>query len=378
MRFLDPEMITAPWARYAEWLSEPAWFDEATGGWVVTRFEDVRAVLRDHETFSSAAMGFGEGNPLPLLTNDPPRHTELRKLVNKAFTTAALRRLEPDIRAIANRLVRQLPTAEPVDVVQRFTIPLPVAVIASMMDIPAERSDDFKRWSDALTGTLAGLPRAERAAQVMEMASFFAEMIPERRTRPGNDLVSAVANAEVDGASLSESDIVGFCILLLIAGNETTTNLLANLLNLLADRPKVVARLRADADLVDAAIEETLRFDGPVQFISRQATRDVTVQERQISAGEVVHVVLGASNRDPREHDDPGHFRLDRERRHHHTFGHGIHFCIGAPLARLEARIGMQALLERFGQISHAPGADERTASQLLRGFNHLWLQLER
>lgn len=375
MRFLDPAMIDAPWSRYAEWLEQPAWFDEETRGWVVTRHDEVRAVLRDHETFSSAAMGFGEGNPLPLLTDDPPRHTELRKLVNKAFTSAALKRLEPSIRSIAEGLADALPAGQPVDVVQHFTIPLPVAVIASMMGIPGERADDFKRWSDALTGTLGGIPRAERAAEVADMAGFFAALIPERRAHPGADLVSAVVNAEVDGASLSDADIIGFCVLLLIAGNETTTNLLANLLNFLAERPDVVGQLRAEPALIDAAVEEILRFDGPVQFVSRQATRDVTLGECSVAAGEVVHVVLGAANRDPRTYDDPRSFRLERERNHHHTFGYGIHFCIGAPLARLEARIAMQTLLERFERIGRAPGANERTASHLLRGFHHLWLE---
>jgi cytochrome P450 len=208
------------------------------------------------------------------------------------------------------------------------------------------------------------------------MAAFFAELIPERRARPRDDLVSAVVNAEIDGERLADRDIVGFNVLLLIAGNETTTNLLGNLLNVLADRPDLCAALVERPELLDAAIEETLRFDAPVQFVMREATQAVRLHGQDVAPGDMLHVVMASANRDPRAYSQPDEFRLDRERNHHHTFGFGIHFCMGAPLARMEARIAMRTLLARFPHLSRAVGATERVRSPILRGFQHLALAL--
>lgn len=377
MRFFEPARLADPYPAYARWLADnPIWRDEHSGAWVLTRHDDVRRVLKDSEDFSSDAMDTG-GQRLPLLTDDPPRHTQLRKLVDRAFTVRMLKSIEGWVAGLAAQMVAELPAREPVDIVQRLTIPLPVAVISRMMGIPAERADDFKRWSDALTGTLSGASLAERQADVMEMAGYFAGLIPERRARPGEDLVSAVVNAEIDGSRLTDQDIIGFNILLLIAGNETTTNLLGNYLNILADRPDLYRRLREDPALIDMGVEETLRYDAPVQFLMRRATRPMRLHDQDIAEGETVFVVMAAANRDPREYDTPDEFRLDRRKNHHHTFGFGIHFCIGAPLARLEARNVMQALVRRFGSISRAPGVNERVPSPLLRGFHHLWLRFD-
>jgi len=374
MRFFETDMLTDPYPAYRRWLDEaPIWRDADSGAWVVTRHDDVRAVLKASADFSSSAMGQG-GSLLPLLTDDPPRHTQLRKLVDRAFTVRMLKNLEGWLDTLAHTMVSELPPGEPVDIVERLTIPLPVAVIARMMGIPGDRADDFKRWSDALTGTLAGESLASRQADVMEMAQYFAGLIPERRSEPGDDLVSAVVNAEIDGERLTDQQIIGFNILLLIAGNETTTNLLGNLLNILADRPELYQMLRADPSLIDAAIEEALRFDAPVQFLMRAATGALTLHGQDIREGDRVLVVVAASNRDPAAYERPDEFRLDRERAHHQTFGFGIHFCLGAPLARLEARMAMRALVERFPSIRRAPGEDQRVASNILRGFNHLWL----
>lgn len=377
MRFFEPANLADPYPAYARWLADhPIWRDEDSGAWVLTRHDDIRRVLKDSQDWSSDAMGAG-GQRLPLLTDDPPRHTQLRKLVDRAFTVRMLKSIEGWVGELARQMVAELPARAPVDVVQRLTIPLPVAVIARMMGIPGERADDFKRWSDALTGTLAGASLADRQADILQMAAYFAGLIPERRANPGEDLVSAIVNAEIDGDRLADQDIVGFCILLLIAGNETTTNLLGNYLNVLAERPDLYAALRADPALIDAGVEETLRYDAPVQFLMRRATGPMTLHGQPIESGEIVFVVMGAANRDPREYANPDEFRLDRRKNHHHTFGFGIHFCIGAPLARLEARAVMQALVARFGTISRAPGSDERVPSPLLRGFHHLWLRFE-
>ena len=376
LTFFDEAQIRDPYPRYAQWRARhPIWRDEFSGRWVLSRHEDVFEILKDHQRFSSAAMG--AALPLPTLTDDPPRHTQLRSIVNKAFTTAMLKSVEPDVTGIANDLVGALSIGNDVDIVEHLTTPLPVTVISRMMGIPEERKADFKRWSDALTGTLAGASPEARHAEMMEMAEFFRQLIPQRRRSPTNDLVSAIVNAEVDGVGLSEWEIVGFNILLLIAGNETTTNLLGNLLNVLADRPDLWQRLREQPDLVDAAIEEALRFDSPVQFIMRTVKDDVMLHGTRVAAGDDVIVVMGSANRDAAMFEAPDEYLIDRARNRHLSFGYGIHFCIGAPLARLEARVAMRALLARSRAIERGAGPTRRVSSHLLRGFDALSLRLD-
>lgn len=366
--FFDQQQLDDPYPRYRFWREHhPIWRDASSGMWVLSRQQDVFDTLRDHTRFSSSAMG----GMLPLISDDPPRHTQLRGLVNRAFTTGMLKSMTPAIEEVASALVGTMLDGE-VDAVTALTTPLPVIVISRLMGIPEQRRDDFKRWSDALTGTLAGAMPMERRQDVAEMAAYFQGLITERRARPGEDLVSAIVNAEIDGTRLSDNDIVGFNILLLIAGNETTTNLLGNLLNVLVDRPDLWAELRANPQSIEAAIEEALRYDSPVQFLMREATTDVELHGQRIRKGERVIVVLGSANRDPAVYPDPDTFRLDREKARHHAFGYGIHFCIGAPLARLEARIALTALLRRAQTLGRGAGRAERVHSLLLRGFHHL------
>lgn len=382
MNLNDPALIGNPYPIYEQWREEkPIWWsDGQLKGWILSRYDDVRAVLKDAQTFSSQSMGEGDTQamPLPLLTDDPPRHTQLRAIVNKAFTTRTLKLLEDEVASLVTELLDAMGDKTPVDISAEFTSPLPVSVIARMMDIPAGRKDDFKRWSDALTGTSEATDMTERLPHIMEMAEYFQSLIPERRENPGEDLISKVVHAEVEGQTLTDQDIVGFCMLLLIAGNETTTNLLSNLLNHLADQPQQWSELRENPDKIDAAVEEILRYDGPVHWVNRKVTRDVVFHGQTVKTGETVFAFMGSANRDPRHYENPDEFRLDRGRSDHHSFGHGIHFCIGAPLARLEARYAMEELLKRYRSISHTQGSDnERTHSTMLRGFHHLWLDLE-
>jgi len=373
----DDKHLEDPYPRYARWrASEPIWFDKENNAWVLSRFEDIRRVFKDPETFSSNADAPGSTLMLPLLMDDPPRHTKLRALVNRAFTTRALKDMEQGVAALARHMVAQLDASAPVDIAEALTIPLPIRVIADLMGIPAERAAEFKRWSDAVTLTTE-MSEEARMKDIMELFAFFQAMIPERRAKPGEDLVSRLVTAEVDGDVLSDEDIVGFAILLLIAGNETTTNLLSNLLHYLSTHPQDWERLRADQALIDAAIEEILRFDSPVQYVDRKATRDVEFHGQVIRAGERVSLLMGSANRDENEYEHPDQFRLDRGRSLHHTFGHGIHFCIGAPLGRMEARFAMESLLQRFSSLRPAQVGNERTHSHMLRGFHHLWLEFD-
>jgi len=380
LRFFDPEVAENPYPHYQAWREEnPVFRDEGSGEWIISRHEDVINAFKNHQQFSSSAFAESEQNPvtLPLLSDDPPRHTKLRTLVNRAFTSRALKEIEAEINELSRTLAQGIAAGAEVDIAEAFTIQLPVAVIARMMGIPGERGDDFKRWSDALTGTSEAIDMAERLPDIMEMAAFFNALIPERRRKPGDDLISKIVNAEVDGEGLSDDDITGFCMLLLIAGNETTTNLLSNLLYHAASNPGLWEELRADPDKIEPAIEEILRYDAPVQFVFRTVTEDIELHEQNLRAGDIAVLLMGSANRDTRQHQGADEFRLDRRQTSHLTFGHGIHFCIGAPLGRMEARIGLQALLQRFRSVRHAARANERTHSHMLRGFHHLWLEFE-
>ncbi len=380
MNFQDLEFITDPYPIYAQWRAErPIWWADDVQGWVLSRYDDVRTVLKDPENYSSQLdASRSQGTlALPLLHDDPPRHTSLRAIVNRSFTSRVMKAIESDLEAVVEQLLDDIDTEGPVDIAESFTIPLPVALISHFLGIPFERKDDFKRWSDSLTATGTAKTMEERMPDILEMMDFFRGEIPKRRDNPGEDLISKVVAAEIEGEALTEEVIVGYCQLLLIAGNETTTNLLSNLLHYVADHPDVWEALRADPGKIEAAVEECLRFDSPVHWISRIALSDAKFHGQKVAKGEAVYTVLGSANRDADHYDDPDTFRLDRPRSDHHTFGHGIHFCIGAPLARMEAKYAMLGMLKRFARIEHAEGREnERTHSSMLRGYHHLWLKL--
>ncbi len=346
----------------------------AEGLWVASRFDDVRAILLDHRRFSSSAMqGGGLSVPFPLLTDDPPRHTVLRALLAKAFTPAAMEGMRPAIERMAGDLADAVPRGEEVDIVARLTSPLPVAVIAGMMGVPAARTADFRRWSNAILGIQSsGAFASERIGTLMELRGYFAELAAERRAAPGADLVSALTRVSDTAERLSDDQIVGFCILLMVAGNETTTNLLGNLLNRLADSPDEWARLRAEPSLIEGAVEESLRIDSPAQMVIRRATEDVEIGGRTIRAGDMVMVYLASANRDPGRWDGPSSFELAREVGRHVAFGQGVHTCIGAPLARLEANAAMQALVARFATLGRGAARGQRLGMGLLYGFRSL------
>ena len=380
MRFSDLEQMTDPYPTYVQWREQtPIFWAEDVQAWVVTRYEDVRYVLKNPRLFSSelAAIRSSSSIRLPLLHDDPPRHTPLRSVVNRSFTTKAMTMIEGDLEQLVEELLAALDDTHAVNIAADFTIPLPVAVIARLMGIPVELKDDFKRWSDALTGVGVTKSMEERMPDILEMMEFFRNEIPKRKQAPGDDLISKVVAAEIEGENLSEQEIVGYCQLLLIAGNETTTNLLSNLLYYLADKPELWSELRAQPEKADAAIEEILRFNAPVHWVNRVTTEDLILGEQQIKEGDAVITVMAASNRDPQHYEDPDNFRLDRPRSDHHTFGHGIHFCVGAPLARVEARYALQGLLKRYSGLSHPVGQtmqNEPTHSSMLRGYHNLWL----
>jgi cytochrome P450 len=379
--FFTPEGTANPYPWYRE-VREQTPFRLGEGGlWALMRFEDVYGALRDHATFSSKSFGAGGGAggfPLVLINDDPPRHTRFRKLVNKAFTPGRIAALEPWIAGVAAELMNELPAGE-ADFVQEYTIPLPVKVIARLLGIPGSEHRTFKRWTDAVLAFNSTLPPETRMQSVMEMMQYFGQMAAARRAEPAEDLITALVEAEVDGEAMQEWEVLGFCLLLLIAGNETTTNLLGNMANILSHRPDLWRRLRDDRSMVEPFVEETLRYESPVQCLFRVATKDVTVRGAPVAAGDRVAIFYGAANRDPEEFPNPDDFQPERDLRTHVAFGHGIHYCLGSPLARAEARITLNALLDRYNAIDpgEAP-AERQTATPMVFGFRKLPIRLRR
>lgn len=351
-------------------IDKPIW------AWGLLKYHDVYTALRNHEIFSSESPVAGQfGPPLVLIQDDPPRHTRFRRIVNKAFTLKRVEALEPWINKIANELLDQVGHQE-TDMVDAFTVPLPMRVIARLMGIPEEDYATFKRWSDAFLSTVSA-DRNDRMQDVQDMVAYFGQMAAARRSHGAEDLITALVEAEIEGESLQDWEILGFCILLLIAGNETTTNLLGNMLNVLVERPELWQQVRHDRSLVEAVIEETLRYESPVQRLFRTATRDLEFSGVKITKGDRVTIFYGAANRDPAEFPSPAEFRLDRDLRNHVAFGMGIHYCLGAPLARAEARIALSAILDRCPHLSRgAAPAVRQTATPIVFGFSQLPLVL--
>ncbi len=377
-RFADPYPVYHALRDHSpvHYISIPAnassGIDKPIWAWGLLKYHDVYTALRDHETFSSESPVAGQfGPPLVLIQDDPPRHTRFRRMVNKAFTLKRVEALEPWITKIANELLDHVGTQE-ANMVDAFTVPLPMRVIARLMGIPEEDYATFKRWSDAFLSTVSA-DRNDRMQNVQDMVAYFGQMAAARRTQGADDLITALVEAEIEGESLQDWEILGFCILLLIAGNETTTNLLGNLFNLLVDRPELWQQLQNDRSMVETVIEETLRHESPVQRLFRTATRDLEFSGVKIAKGDRVTIFYGAANRDAAEFPHPDEFRLDRDLRNHIAFGMGIHYCLGAPLARAEARISLHAFLDRFPKIARgvAP-AVRQTASPIVFGFSQL------
>ena len=390
-----PEVTADPYPDYARLRDQApvCWIPEQNM-WMVTRYDDVAAVLHDPTTFSSAEgmgalmsggvgrnridarglLGLDLREMRVLIATDPPDHTRLRRLLSRAFTPKAIAELEPHLREVCEGLVDDLIVASGEgrgDLVEQVAFPFPVIVIAELLGIPPERRDDFKRWSDALVGALSGDWNPVEAQQTIgEMFVYLSDMVERRRHDPGDDLISRlVGGVEPDDPdALSFVEITLFAILLLVAGNETTTNLIGNAAAAFAAHPRQADLLSQRADLLPAAIEEVLRWDAPVQGLFRATTRPVTLAGVDLPVDALVLVSFAAANRDSRHFDDADRFDIERRSTDHLAFGHGIHYCLGASLARLEARIIGETLLRRGLHIVPLDGA-ERIDSVILRGF---------
>ncbi|MCP4329560.1 MAG: cytochrome P450 [Alphaproteobacteria bacterium] len=387
-----PEIIADPYPIFARLRSEdPVHRSDVLGGWVLTRYDDVKKSLNDKRLSADRITPFlhhmtTSGRPVPTLARivgnwavftDPPRHTRLRGLMNKAFTPRAVARLTPRIIAIVDRLITAMAGNTEANLIADFAYPLPVTVIADMIGVPSDDQHLFKTWSDELA-TFVGSnllspdkhARAEAAAGAM--ADYFHDIIAERRRAPRDDILSALIAAEDRGDVLGEDELIACCVLLLFAGHETTTNLIANGLYAMLRHGESLAVLRQSPEPLDGAVEEALRYDGPTQAMVRIALEDLEIGERRIAAGDRLYLMINAANRDDTVFTDPDRFDVRRESANHIAFGYGIHFCLGAPLARLEGRYALHALARRLEQVALGDRSPEWIDSLVFRGMRSL------
>ncbi len=335
--------------------NQPVSLEERMGIWQVFRYEDVSKVITDYARFSSQAFGVsGSFLKDTLVAKDPPDHRKLRNLVNQAFTPRAVARLSDRITQITQELLDAVRSRGKMDVVSDIAFPLPAKVIAELLGVPSEDWNIFQRWARIDSSSPA--QQASGRSMQEEMSSYFSALLKERRRSPREDLISDLSVAEVDGERLSESELVSFCILLLAAGQETTKNLIANAIVCLTDHPDAMQQLVREPALMPTAIEEILRYLPPVWFLFRQTTTDVELAGQHIPANNMVLAWTASANRDPAQFPEPDRFAIEREPNRHLAFGHGIHFCVGAPLARLEAKIVLPMMLDQLKGLQRVEG----------------------
>jgi cytochrome P450 len=390
----SPKVRADPYPFYTELRSQdPVHWDEEMGFWVLTRYADIAWVYNDPRF--SRAQGLKRGfDRLPeaeqriakpvyqsfsrtMFYSDPPYHTRLRGLVNNAFTPGAVEQMRPYVQRIVDELLNAVETKGTMDVIHDLAYPLPILVIAQMLGLPAEKRQQFKQWSDDLFAILGSVPHAphlmERAAQSLsELTGYVAALSETRRVQPNEDLLTALVEAVEEGEHLTQDELVANVIILLSAGHETTSNLIGNGLLALLRNPEQMQKLREQPQLMPSTVEEMMRYDNPVQISYRSAAEDVEIDGRLICKGHLINSILAAGNRDPKRFSNPDQFDIARDEGRHLGFGLGIHFCLGAPLVRLEAQIAFAAILDRFPGLVLATEELEWQEHPIFRGVKSL------
>jgi cytochrome P450 len=384
---MDPEFVADPYPTYHRLRTEDPVHHSALGFWVLTRYDDVVAALRDPRLAKEAIASFVAarfGAPVPamglsMLDRDPPDHTRLRGLVSKAFTPRVVEGLRPRIQQIVDDLLDGVAARGSMDLIEEFAYPIPVIVICEMLGVPVEDHERFKGWSLDIArgldliwlGPESEVGRRSVAAR-QSLAEYFRGLIAQRRAAPRGDLLSGLIAAEEAGDKLNEVELLATCILLLIAGHETTVNLIGNGTLALLRHPDQLQRLQRDPGLITGAIEELLRFDGPVQRTARIPSEDIVIGGHTIAKGEMVMPFIGAADRDPAQFPHPDRLDIGRADNRHIAFGWGIHFCLGAPLARIEGQIAISTLVRRLPKVELATAQPEYRQSLTLRGLKAL------
>jgi len=407
----EQDAIGCPYPIFSALRDEsPIHFSDKLGTWVCTKYEDIMEILHDTDRFSSlmptgprdGRSGFATAmeelaadpsmaeyfqtflanaaNAAVLLNADPPEHRRQRKAVNRAFRPTRLRGMEPMIEKVTSELIDEIIDKGESEFVAEFAVGLPMTIIAVALGVETDDLATFKRWSDDLVMPVGNPdPTTEKVRDYLislsEFNKFFGNLLQLRRESPQEDIISDVATAEVNDEMLNEAEMLSMLQQFLVAGNETTTKLLTNLMHHLAEEDGLEERLRDDPNLIDNFIEEGLRFEAPVGGLFRMAKEDTTVGETQLREGDHIWLIFAAANRDPEMFSQPDTFSVDRENaRDHLAFGHGEHFCIGAMLARIEARIAVEQILERLENIRLIDGRNnfEYEDTFVLRGLKEL------
>ena len=392
---VSPDIISDPYPIYHQLREQdPVHWSDVWGCWVLTRYEDVVTVLRDYRRFTNVGRiaAFLDQLPesvraqiRPLYDNfttgmpntDPPQHTRVRGLVNQAFTARVVEGMRPRVQEIVDSLLDGAEKDGTIEVIGDFAYPLPAIVIAETLGVPASDRDQFKEWSDdivAFHGT--GRPHIETilksTAALLETKEWLLNLIEARRKQPQDDLISALVAAEERGEMLNETELVATCITLLTAGHETTTGLIGNGLLALLRHPHQLRKLRENPALIGTAVEEFLRFDTSFLRAWRLTAEDVEIGGQPIPKGQTLSLMLGAANRDPAQFEDPDRLDITREPNLHTSFGWGIHFCAGAPLARREAEIAFTTLLRRFPRLELDEAGVEWQQNNTFHNLNSL------
>ncbi|MFU1996169.1 cytochrome P450 [Priestia megaterium] len=365
--FFSRHIFSTPeenWNGRFEWYKEmrntsPIMYDEKSKCWDIFLYEDVESIIKNKELFSSERP-VQQGEP-SILSLDPPRHTQLRSLVSKAFTPRELKLWKPRIKQITYNLVKNIKEKEEFDLIKDLAYPLPVMVIADILGVPEQDMADFKRWSDILVASpenssveaLESLKKL-RIESIKQMDMYFEDIIKQKRAHTTTDLISILLDAEIENEKLSDQEIKSFCRLLLAAGNETTTNLIGNTMYGLLEERNLYNQLQENPEDITLAIEEGLRYRSPVQALNRIAKEDVDIKGHKIKAGDALTLWVGSANRDENKFTNSDQFIINRTPNQHLSFGKGIHFCLGAPLARLEGQIAFEELMKELPGI-HIP-----------------------
>jgi cytochrome P450 len=384
-----------PYPYYHQLRQEtPVAWSETLGGWVLTRYEDIQKTLHDPQHFSSQGRFSAAIERFPdttrtqleplenhftvgLIASDPPNHTRLRALVNKAFTPRVVERLRPRIQQLVNDLLDQVENRAEMDIIQDLAYPLPATVIAELIGAPPEARDQFKVWSDGILsfqgrGVVSSELMLQAQGHLLEMRSFLSELMEDRRRHIQDDLLSRLVETEMEGDRLTETELLTTCVTLLTAGHETTTTLITNGLYTLLTHPDQLEQLRANPSLMPTAIEEILRYESPLQRNPRRVAEDIEFERQSMQKGDYVLQILGAANRDPDIFPDPDTFDITRRPNRQMAFGYGVHFCVGAPLARLEAPIAIRSVLDRMPHLRLATQEPEWNQHALIRGLRTL------